>query len=338
MACLTNALYNRPSMKQNLSKLFLILTVFILAGSFIQPAHAQAGSAYDLIAEVNALRQSMGLEAYTIDSYLMSFAQSHSDYMASLGYWTHTRSDGSTAFQQGIEENVAMGTNMSTSYCVYTVWSDYIHWKTMVENASGSVGAGVAFAGSTVFYTLNIISGGEVAVPVNVVADPQQAAAPQQQVEDTPDDYINLIITSTPNPDGSVIHYVKYGESLWSIAIAYGTTGEQIMLNTGNAGSTTDVYEGQRLIIFPPQVREPTPTPSKTPIPPTRTSTPQRPTRTPLPTETPMPTAESTPPPPLLYRAFADSRSVAVSLISISGLGLILLLWFGFLKKPDKKN
>lgn len=323
-------------MKRKSCKVILIITAFMVAGLLFKPVHAQAGSAYDLIAEVNALRQSMGLEAYTTDSYLMSFAQSHSDYMATLGYWTHTRSDGSTAFQQGIEENVAMGTNMSTAYCVYNVWSDYIHWKTMVEHAGGSVGAGVAFAGSTVYYTLNVIPSGASAVTANTVTDPLPAAAAQQQVEDTPDNYINTVITSTPNPDGSVIHYVKYGESLWSIAIAYGTTGEQIMLNTGNAASTTDVYEGQRLIIFPPEVRDPTPTPSKTSIPPTRTSTPRRPTRTPLPTETPGPTPTPTPPPPLLYRTFADGRAVAIGLISVCGLGLILLLWFGFIKRSAK--
>jgi hypothetical protein len=33
---------------------------------------------------------------------------------------------------------------------------------------------------------------------------------------------------STARPDGDVIHEVKYGQSLWSIAIQYSTTIEQI--------------------------------------------------------------------------------------------------------------
>jgi len=53
------------------------------------------------------------------------------------------------------------------------------------------------------------------------------------------------IITSTPNPDGSIIHIVREGETLWDIAMAYGTTGAEIMTNTGNSPLATDVYVGQ---------------------------------------------------------------------------------------------
>jgi LysM repeat protein len=36
------------------------------------------------------------------------------------------------------------------------------------------------------------------------------------------------VVLSTARPDGDVIHEVKYGQTLWSIAIEYGTTIEQI--------------------------------------------------------------------------------------------------------------
>jgi LysM repeat protein len=46
------------------------------------------------------------------------------------------------------------------------------------------------------------------------------------------------VVRSTARPDGDVIHEVKYGQTLWSIAIDYGTTIEQIKrLN----GLTSDV-------------------------------------------------------------------------------------------------
>ncbi len=304
--------------------LTIICTISLALLYPLQPVQAQAGSADDLIAEVNALRQSKGLAPYTIDTYLMDFAQSQSNYMATLGSWTHTRADGSTAFQYGIQENVAMGTNMSVSYCVYTAWSDYVHWKTMIEYATGSVGAGVAFSGENVFYTLNV--------------RPGDSLEPDLQVSlvenDTPEPYVNEIITSTPNADGIVIHYVKYGESLWSIAIAYGTTGAEIMTNSGNNPSATDVYEGQMLIIRTANPKTPTLPATATPIPPTRTNTPLRPTRTPLPSLTPGPTATPTHQPPLLYRTFSDGRTVAISLISVSGVGLLLVLFLSFIKKP----
>lgn len=303
----------------------------LLAGIIFSPAHAQVGSAYDLIAEVNALRISKGLTPYEIEGFLMNFAQAQSDTMASLGYWTHTRSDGSTAWQYGIEENVAMGMNMSVSYCVYTVWSDTVHWKTMVEHATGSVGAGVAFSGGNVFYTLNVRPGEIVSENPEPITQPIARVIAQE--EETPDNYVSDVVTSTPNADGSIIHYVKYGESLWSIAIAYGTTGAEIMANSGNNPSVTDVYEGQMLIIRNATPNTPTITPTPTQIPPTRTNTPPRPTRTPLPTETPGPTPTYTIEPPFIYRTFSNTRSVALTLIVGSAVGLVLLLIFAYVKK-----
>jgi len=76
------------------------------------------------------------------------------------------------------------------------------------------------------------------------------------------------IITSTPNPDGSIIHIVREGETLWDIAMAYGTTGAEIMTNTGNSPLATDVYVGQILIIrlANPATQTPTLTPTPTRI------------------------------------------------------------------------
>jgi LysM repeat protein len=289
---------------------------------------AQAGSAYDLIAEVNNLRSSRGLSPYNIDNGLMSFAQSHSNYMASLGYWTHTRSDGSTAWDYGIQENVAMGTNMSTSFCVYNIWSDYVHWKTMVNYATGNVGAGVAFSGDTVFYTLNVRPGEEV-VESNIIA------APVYQVTET-SEYISPIITSTPDNLGYVTHKVNDGESLWSIAIAYGTTMNEILINSGLGTGSTLVFPGQVLTIRTPGPATPTLPPTETPIELTPTNTPPRATRTPLPTRTPFPTATPTPRPPFVYTVFGDTQKLGIGMIAVCGLALVLVLYFGFLRKPGK--
>ncbi|MFZ3071024.1 MAG: LysM peptidoglycan-binding domain-containing protein, partial [Anaerolineaceae bacterium] len=245
-----------------MKKLRCLFTLALLIACLVNltPVHAQAGSAYDLIAEVNALRASQGLAAYTVDDSLMAAAQSQSEYMVSLGTWTHTRPDGSTAASLGIEENVAMGTDMSTSYCVYTVWVDWTHQNTMTGFTGGSVGAGVAFDGSTVYYTLDVIPSGGT-VPVELPAGEQVSYTQPQQATAT---YFNTIITSTPNPDGSVIHIVKEGETLWSIAIAYGTTGAEIMTNTGNSPESKDVYAGQRLVIRLASPATQTPEPSPT--------------------------------------------------------------------------
>ena len=308
------------------TRLFL-LVILILASFPNNLVKAQAGSSYDLLEGVNSLRASKGLEPYQVDSFLMSYAQSHSEYMASLGYGTHTRADGSTAFSNGIQENVASGTNMSVNFCIYTIWSDYIHWKTMVDNASGSVGAGVAVSGDTVYYTLNVRPGnspwGNQAGSVPVAAQPQSTL-----------EYVNPVVTATPDTDGILIHIVQSGETLWAIAMAYGTTGQQILINSNLNPNSTDLYEGQRLIIKTAGPATETLQPTETLIPPTPTITPMRPTRTPMPTRTPAPTSTPTSEPPFIYKAFGDGKSLAYTLIGISGVGLVFILIFGFMKKP----
>lgn len=307
----------------------LITTFLVLIFSstfFVSPGSAQAGSASELINTVNSLRQSQGLLPYTVDSFLMGFAQSQSDYMASLGTWTHTRPDGSTAFDYGIKENVAMGTGMSVSYCVYTVWSDYVHWNTMVGYATGSVGAGVTIKDGNVYYTLNVLPGD------STYTEPGEEESSDEDLVE-PVRWIQQVVTSTPDEFGIITHTVQYGETLWTIAEAYGVPIDQILRNSGLALSTTQVFEGQELIIQTASEPTATPSPTATEIPPTPTATRPRPTMTPFPTRTPAPTQTPTQPPSILHRTFSDGNTVGISLMIICGIGLVSVIYLGFLKK-----
>lgn len=313
---------------QRLIRLIVILT--LASAVFTKPVQAQAGSAAELINTVNALRQNLDLTPYVVDSYLMGFAQSHSDYMAFLGRWTHTRADGTTSYDYGIKENVAMGSNMSVQHCVYTIWSDWVHWQTMTAHASGRVGAGVAMADGIVYYTLNVLPNfAEVSQPVTAssVSQPVAPSTSNQLV------IVSQVITATPNEDGSIIHTVSYGETLWTISEAYEIPIDQILTNSGLSQGTTQVLEGQDLIIVPPADPTATPTATNTPTPLTPTPTQPRPTMTPFPTRTPMPSPTPTTPPSTLQRVFSDGRNVGLVLILASGLGLILVLYLGFVKK-----
>lgn len=60
--------------------------------------------------------------------------------------------------------------------------------------------------------------------------------------------YIIPVIQSTSRPDGDVVHEVQYGQSLWSIAITYGTTIKQIQ-KLNNLGDSNIVYEQQLLLV-----------------------------------------------------------------------------------------
>ncbi|HOE35609.1 MAG: LysM peptidoglycan-binding domain-containing protein [Chloroflexi bacterium] len=156
------------------------------------------------------------------------------------------------------------------------------------------------------------------------------ALNPQQEATSS---YVNTIITSTPNPDGSIIHIVKEGETLWAIAMAYGLTGAEIMANSGNSPLATDVYAGQILIIRLADPATPTLTLTPTPTRITPQPTSPRPSLTPVPTHTPLPTPTETPVPSLFYRVFADGKTVGLALAGISAAGILLVLVFGFLKK-----
>jgi len=313
--------------------ILLILSLILVFFIQPQPVHAQAGSAADLINAVNQLRQSQGLAPYTVDSYLMGFAQSHSDYMASIGQWTHTRADGTTSFDYGIKENVAMGSNMSIQHCVYTIWSDWVHLQTMTGYASGTVGAGVSSANGVVYYTLNVLPNETVVRQPTTVSSENP---PAQPADSSPSSLLvsaSQVIIATPNPDGSVIHTVRYGETLWAISEAYGIPIDQILTNTGLSQGTTQVFEGQDLVIIPPADPTATPTITATPTPSTPTPTQPRPTMTPFPTRTPLPTPTPTTPPSALHRALSNGKNLGLGLILASGLGIIVVVYLGFLKK-----
>ncbi len=106
----------------------------------------------------------------------------------------------------------------------------------------------------------------------------RQRFPPQQSVRQS-----TQVIVSTPLENGEVYHVVQLKEALWSIALAYDTTVEQIKLLNGLA--TDEIFEGQKLLILRPVTDTPTPTevvtatfgiPTSTstqPVPPTITST-----------------------------------------------------------------
>lgn len=277
----------------------VVLLLFLFVGLDINPAQAQAGSAYDLINAVNQLRAANGLPPYQIDPILMAIAQAHSEYQASIGTVTHTGPGGSRpldrAYAAGfgggntifISENIAGGLDMSVETAIYTYWQDSLHMHTMLHPNAQYVGAGVAFAGEYVYYTLDVgyISG----APAPSNPQPPSGNAPDAPTQVAYDPFIK----STPREDGAIIHVVGYGQTLIGIANTYGIPLQTLLdLNGLNMDST--IYPGDRLFIQMGNTATPTSTmqtpsviPSGTP---TSTAT-ARPTR--KPTLTPMLASET---------------------------------------------
>jgi LysM repeat protein len=302
----------------------VLLLLALLLGDL--PARAQAGDAYSLIAAVNDLRAANGLPALQVNSILMSVAQAHTDYQASIGEVTHIGVDGSHPRDRAaaagygggsyffISENIGGGTYLSVAEVIVWWQGDDLHLNTMLGTSYAEIGAGVAVAGDFVYYTIDTayVSGGSY-VPL-----------PASGATAVP---VYYVTTATPNPDGSVVHTVRSGQTLIGIAQAYQVSVTEI--KTLNNLTSDEIYVGDTLLIIPAGTPAPTATPTATrTVTPAATST-RQPTRTPtrafptpgmvVATPTPMPTKSS---PDVI-------GNILVGIIIVLGLGGIVLMVTG---------
>ncbi len=303
----------------------LVLVLLALSAAWAKPVSAFPAQAaygpYDMIAAVNDLRSQYNLPPYQVEDALMGYAQAHADYMAATGLITHVRADGSRPRDLGLRENIGMGANYSPSDVIFNLWTDQAHWDNMVSIPGGTVGVGVATSGSFIYYAMDVRpSGGGVSLP-----------APNPNVTQVTPQVIQDVVTSTPNPDGSVVHTVRFGQTLWGIAVAYNLKIADI-LSINQLPTNASVYVGQNLIIQPAFTATLSPTITLTPVPATRTPTP---TRTPVPptlTRTPtlMPTLTARPLVPTLDMAPQTRQTVGLTLMGVCFVGLVLVVIFGF--------
>jgi LysM repeat protein len=307
-------------------------------------------NAYDLVAAVNALRASNGLPPLQMDGTLMASAQSHADYQASIGSWTHTGADGSNPRQRAyaagfgngatvfISENVAQvspGTSLDT--VLYSLWADAIHWNTMTNPQYTHIGGGVGVGSNYLFYTIDV--GYIAGSPANYT--PAATSGPgtvQPSVPTLTPELIFAVTTATPGPDGKIEHEILPGQALYSIAEAYGMTIQELAALNGLDINNPVIWAGRKLLIR--TALPPTQTPTITATAPTVTRTP-RPTYTITPTRM-TPTASVTPTPtkkPLLPNfapgASSGDRTIGIIIIVVCGLGLGMVV-FGSLRSRKR--
>ena len=231
-----------------------LLLAVLLAALWSVPAAAQSGSnitAYDLIALVNGIRTGNGLPALEVSGILMSTAQTTAEIMAANRMGWHIGDvrgrvmaagygGGATAWAT---ENFAIGP-MSLEDLAW-MWSDADHMIPMVKPAYQHIGAGVATAadGSIYYIVQAAYASGSTAArtqaPGSTGAEPTAPAA----------QWIIPVVTATPAADGAVIHEVKMGQSLWSIAIAYNTHIVDILRYNQMSPEQQVVWIGQKLNI-----------------------------------------------------------------------------------------
>jgi LysM repeat protein len=289
---------------------------------------------YDLIGAVNGLRASYGLPAYVVSSILMSTAQNQADFMAVTGEVTHSGSGGSTFTQRLLgagyplagdlslggfrSENIIAGnTNMLAQDAVNAWMGDAPHQNTMLSGNLTEIGAGVAVANGKAYYVIDCArptSSGVPQIGTQIVVG--GTAVPAAEAVVYP------VVVSTPNAEGKVIHEVKPGQALWSIAIAYGVKIDDIKRQNNLFGN--DIYPGEKLLV---KIES---TPILTDLP-TQTST-AFVSMTAIPTSTATPVPIHTETPPTLAET-SPSRvrvmAIAMIIIIVAVMGAIMFVKIG---------
>ncbi len=270
----------------------------------------------ELIQRVNALRAQNGLPPYQTNAILMSVAQAHSEYQASIHQGTHIGPYGdhprdrvrAAGYGGGapifVSENIAWGSvSHATPAWAVQLWTqDAPHLNTMLGSYH-DVGAGCASDGNMIYFTLDA-----AAISGSAPAGGDEATTPvPTRLPVIP------VVVATPNPDGSVIHVVRSGQTLLQIALAYDVPLETLLELNGLTEDSV-IYPGQEIVIHPGLTATPTVTPTWTPSPSPSPTVSAIPTRTADPTATGAvmsPTVGVTPTSGSLAEAEADAAGGA---------------------------
>jgi LysM repeat protein/uncharacterized protein YkwD len=268
-----------------------------------------------LIEAVNALRLANGVPALKTHPILMQIAEIEVEGIAAgmgghwrpnnitLGQWLLSLGyplAGDLSLDGFRSENWVAGPDLTVQGAIEFWKGDEPHLNTMLSPNRSDIGAGVATSidewGQTVTYyvleTALQTSSGQMPydagptltamamVQGTAVGDATRVAGSLQVPQ-----YIVPVVLATARPDGDVIHIVKNGQSLWSIAVAYGVKIEQI--RQLNNLPSTDIYTGEKLLVLKGATQPvPTATATGTPLARVMTQTPlQSKTATPQPTQ-----------------------------------------------------
>lgn len=236
------------------NRLIALLLAFLLPFLSSTAVLAQTETPYpevtpqDLIDAFNALRTAKGLRALIVDPILMHTAQETADYMAlnhMTGHIGDVR-DRIMAAGYGVgdipwaTENFLIGPAPLNQ--IMLAWSDDLHMIPVNNPYYRHIGAGVSEYDGSVYYVV------QAAYTSNNIYQPG-TSQPQQPTMDLVSQVIFPVRTVTPQADGKVIHIVKQGQTLWSIAIAYNTKIAALTKANNLAFDNPIIYTGQILII-----------------------------------------------------------------------------------------
>jgi LysM repeat protein len=270
-------------MKKN--SLLLIILVIALAlsnsnraiASTVSPAPALIPSPGEVISAINLYRQQNGLAPLSSNSLLGSLAQGQSDYQASIGSITHTGPGGTTPQQRATNVGYGGGAFFYLSEIIYggqgattgdamSWWKNSgLHNSIMLDSKYTEIGAGVSTDGTRVYFTA------ELGGPTGGSSGSSSQGSNEggsftegQGSQVTQAAYVSPFIKSTPEVDGSIIHEVSQGQTLWTIAAIYEIDLDEL-LTLNSLTRNSFVFPGDKIIIRTPAI-DPTPTATLVPV------------------------------------------------------------------------
>lgn len=282
-------------------KILLLITALLAAlpaGAHAAPAIQ--GSPAEIMGLINDFRAQNSLPPYQENSILMQIAQGQSDWIASQVTTgdIHAGPDGSRprdrAFAAGygggqqifISEIAKYGLGETPQSALEWWKQSPDHYPTLVASTYVEFGCGVSTDGNGRYYYVCVTGymvGGEYASSSSTTDQgSQQPAAP-----------VMIPVTKAdPQPDGSVVHIIRTGQTLWTLAAVYEVPLQQIFdLNgfivTAEGSANFLIFPGDEITIMPPgsmPTVAPTADPNATPT--------EEPQPTVAPTATPQPTSQ----------------------------------------------
>jgi LysM repeat protein len=304
----------------------------------------------DIINAVNDLRGRNGLPMLAIHQALMEVAAQTANALAATeGAAGHYRPCNMTLGQLLLVRGFALWGDLSqdgyrsedwvsaqTVDQAISFWlSDQLHSDTMLSEHRSHIGAAVAVGDQIYMVIVTALQTPSGKMQWGADVHLTQAAAVQSNCTGRStsgaqsgdlSQYSIPVSLSTARPDGDVVHEVKYGQTLWSIAIQYGTTIDELKRLNGLTDNT--VVTGWKLLVQKGATQ---------PAPPTATFilSPQTemPTRTPAWTGTPASTATPGEMSVLTQSLGANKLVVAAMIVSFSVLvgGIV-----GFRKRKEE--
>ncbi|MFZ5910479.1 MAG: LysM peptidoglycan-binding domain-containing protein [Chloroflexota bacterium] len=229
---------------------------------------ASAPSPAEVIAAVNDLRLSRGLNALAVHPVLMQVAAEQASALAASGGMVgHERPCGMTLGQDLLARGYPLLGDLSLdgyrsenwgfasdAQEAISMWlSDDVHTNTMLSPNRSDIGAAVA-AYVVVLETALSTSSGKMqydAYPILTGIPMTQAACvgmitQAAQYGLSPQEMLP-VTRNTALPGGEVFHEVQYGQTLWTLAIQYDTTIAEI--KRLNNLSSEVIAPGQKLLI-----------------------------------------------------------------------------------------